>query len=757
MSQTRRPIEPRRTLALGRANAPFYRSISHVLHHFGEITFFDERRLRSGAEILTVVKRDGIDRVLMPNPYGNEKRLGAYRALRAGGIPVIASDRGALPGSWFFDHGFNVDSPSYEPGQWDRPLGVTEASATRDYLASLRRSDSALEAQGPRRAPEALREELGLERSRVLFVPLQRPNDTVVRYFAGPVGSLAGFERLVREVADALDSERGWTIVVKPHPLEPAHERLAHPRIRGAAHAVHVHDLLALADAVLVLNSGVGLLSLCFGKPTLHVGDAFYGHPGLAVQARTAPEVIERLREGAAPSGEKVERFVHHLTQRVYSFGALETRLRRNRDGSTERITTHLELRSLRILGEDVPLRGDRVLVVSPVVPGLGRRGSETRVDGMLRALVALGKSVSLAVLVSSTERATAEEMICELRRAHPALELVEIAPHPSLDRSPLGRVRRGALALADVLTGGAQRVDRLSACPPSFRRRVRRMCERLRPHVLFVNYAKLAPVVPSDFEGIKVVDAHDHQTRLLEEDRRRGRRRHVLPALFGRSEARALGGFDRILAINESEQPALERLAPSSRVHVIPAFVDAPPSGPAPAPRHDALLVASLSAFNVDGLLWFATEALPRIRERRPGFELVVAGNIDRAKPLRGRRLEGVRFLGVVPELAPVYAASSCVLAPLLGGAGMKIKVVEALAHGKAIVATPAALEGIHAVDGEHLLAAGSATELAEAVLRVLSDDPLRARLEAGAKALHARDHSPASAERALARALER
>lgn len=758
VSERRATEEPPRTLALGRPSAPFYRSISHVLHRFGEIDFLDERALADGSDVLRIARSRGFERVLMPNPYGNPKRLAAYRALRDAGIPVIASDRGALPGSWFFDHGFNADSPSYDPERWDHPLAADDTTAVREYIASLRRSDAALEAQGPRRSQASLRSELGAAGARVLFVPLQRPHDSVVRHFAGPVGALEGFLRLVRDVADLLEREPGvpWILVLKTHPLEREHHRIEHSRVRYAPRDAHVHDLLALADAVLLLNSGVGVLSLCFGKPTIHVGDAFYGHPGLAVRAVTSSQVMERLREGAAPSVEKVERFVHHLTQRVYSFGTFETRVRNARNGAAERITTHIELCSLRILGQNVPVGGDRVLVVSPVVPSHGRRGSETRVDGMLRALVALGKSVSLVVLDSSSGDVAPARVARELRKAYPGVEVVEVVRHPSLDPSLFGRLRRGALALADALTGGAQRVDRVSACPPGFRRRVHDLCERLGPHVLFVNYAKLAPVVPSHFAGVSVVDAHDYQTRLLEEDQRSGRRRYVSRALFRRSEARALRRFDRIVAINDSERPELERLAPDASVHVIPAFVDVR----APAQvrvRLDALLVASLSAFNVDGLLWFAAEALPRIRERRPGFELVVAGNIQGAKPLRGRRIDGLCFLGVVPDLAPLYAASRCVIAPLLGGAGMKIKVVEALAHGKAIVATPAALEGIHATSGEHVLVARTAAEIADGIVRVLDDEALRARLETGARALHDRDHSPAAIERALARSIER
>ena len=86
-----------------------------------------------------------------------------------------------------------------------------------------------------------------------------------------------------------------------------------------------------------------------------------------------------------------------------------------------------------------------------------------------------------------------------------------------------------------------------------------------------------------------------------------------------------------------------------------------------------------------------------------------------------------------------------------------MKIKVVEALAHGKAIVATPKALDGIGAVDGEHLRVARDPRAFADAVLEVLRDADHRRRLEKGARALHARDHSPAAVATKLDQVFER
>lgn len=749
-----------RTLALGRPRTAFYRSIAHELIRFGDLVFVDERSTPPAA-LLRKISDEGFDRVLMPNPYGNEARLACYRALRRAGVTVVVSDRGALPDSWFFDQGFNADSPSYAPAAWDRPLPDGEAlERTRAYLRALQSSEGALEAQGPRRDLAELRARLGAADRPILFVPLQRPGDTVVRFFSGSVSSLDEMLGHLSALAGELAAAGiPWRVVLKKHPLETDRLPVASTHLRYAPDTTHVHDLLALSDAVICLNSGVGLLALCFGKPTGCFGDAFYAHEGLAEALRSVDDARRFLRERATPDPRKVERFVHHLHTRVYSFGQMQTELLRERDGALRRITRHIEFEELRILGEEMPCRGDRVVVVSPVVPTGIVRGSQARVNAVLAALVANGMRVNLAVLNASQPDRTTEDLNAEIRREFPSLEHIVVCNHPRLDRTVAGRLRWLGARTVDQLTLGPHRVASLNTCPPVFRRRVAELCERAKPHFLFVNYAKLAPVVPAHFTGIKVVDTHDYQTRFLIEDQERnGLRRPINRRIFRLSEHHALRRFDRIVAINPDEKRTFERIV-SAPVYFVPAFCrEPPPPLTSPAfPALDALFVASVSNFNVKGLRWFVAEVLPRIRRERPDFVLTVAGNIARARELRRRGLPGVNFLGVVPDLSVLYAQSACVVAPLLGGAGMKIKVVEALSYGKAIVATPKALEGIRASSGEHLLRAATGAEFAEAVLTILGSDSTRRRLEAGARGLYRRDHGFEAGRAALAEVFAR
>ncbi|MFW6067633.1 MAG: hypothetical protein ACOC97_04785, partial [Myxococcota bacterium] len=507
-----------KTLALGRPDTAHYRSIGRVLFAFGDLEFAPERRFRRPEHLLARIRQEGFDQVLLPNPYGNPVRLGLYRALREAGVRTVVSERGALPGSWYFDHGFNADSPSYDPAQWNHPLDDAQGEAIRRHVEELRSSSEALERQGPRRSLDELRQDLGATGRRVLLVPLQRPTDTVVQHFSGDVAGVEGVVAVAERLGALLDSEdEPWRVVLKKHPLE---DRAPPLRGRHTAYApddAHVHDLLELADAVLTLNSGVGVLALAFGKPTLVLGRAFYAHPGLAVPVASAEEAHRALRQGSAPDPETARRFLFHLRHRVYSFGTFTTEEQVRRDGTRLRITRRIDFRELRILGRDVPLPKASALVVSPVIPWPAKRGSETRIDVFLRSMMDQGLLVSLCAMTGRSDPApsTIER---RLRDRYPGLHRLAVVPHPrwsSPGRRAAHRLRRAT----DWITGDAHRVANRETCPPTLRRTVHRLCRELAPDYLVVNYAKLAPCVPPDFRGTRILDTHDYQTKFLEED----------------------------------------------------------------------------------------------------------------------------------------------------------------------------------------------------------------------------------------------
>ncbi|MDX0135798.1 glycosyltransferase [Sinorhizobium meliloti] len=342
----------RKTLVLCRPASTALETLRQALPLLGQYSVVDETVFSDAGEFIDTVRHEGFTHIFFLNPYGNEHRLSLYHAVRDAGIPYWVHDRGALPHSWFFDpNGFNADSESYDPQHWNTPLTEEQHQNAVTYIRSLKANADTLEKNGAPKSPEHWRHLFGAAGRKVLFVPLQRPSDTVTRYFGSKVGPYENFYSWVAQVAAQLNPSK-WLILVKKHPAE-----IDRPNIPGVSFApddAHVHDLIDLADAVMLLNSGVGVLSLAFGKPVIACGDAFYVADGLASKARSPEEAVAMLRDGVAYDQEAVYRFLNYLTTKFYSFGET-TYIERDLGDRKFLAASRIKYRSIRML-TDAPI-----------------------------------------------------------------------------------------------------------------------------------------------------------------------------------------------------------------------------------------------------------------------------------------------------------------------------------------------------------------------------------------------------------------
>ncbi|WP_391564557.1 glycosyltransferase [Sinorhizobium meliloti] len=345
----------RKTLVLCRPASTALETLRQALPLLGQYSVIDETVFADEHAFLDAIEMEGFTHVFFLNPYGNEHRLNLYTAARRKNIPYWVHDRGALPHSWFFDpNGFNADSSSYHRDRWDKPLTDDEREDVTSYIMSLKANAETLEKNGAPKSPEHWRHAFGIGDRKVLFVPLQRPNDTVTRYFGAEVGPYENFFNWVAEVAAKLDPSQ-WAVVVKKHPAE-----LNRPNIPGVVFApddAHVHDLIDLSHSVMLLNSGVGLLSLAFGKPVIACGEAFYATEGLASTARSVDEAVAKIGAGLPYDRESAFRFIHYLTTKLYSFG--ET-IYIERDNGYEKFlaASRIRYKSIRMLSDEPVLFG---------------------------------------------------------------------------------------------------------------------------------------------------------------------------------------------------------------------------------------------------------------------------------------------------------------------------------------------------------------------------------------------------------------
>ena len=751
-------------LALGRRNSAAYTSIARVLAGLGRLTYIDEKSFRTFGHCLDLVRDRAFDVVVMPNPYGNERRLEIYRALRQCNVPVITFDRGGLPRSWFFDIGFNADSPSYSPRIWDHPLSATERARVRRYIEQVRTELEPLEAQGARIGAQRLREKLGLGDRKVLFVPFQRPSDTTVRYFSAPLRDFAEFEQLVGQIGEFTRTTLSdWVVVAKKHPLETARPSST---VTFADDDAHINDLIELADAVLVLNSGAGLLSLCWDKPVLIAGTAYYADQRLNMQVQSSADVSAALRQLQPVDAETRDRFLHHLISNVYSFGNFHTERVRQSDGSWRNVTRRIDFDVVRL-----PLIRKRasLLYVTSVIPWPIDRGAAHRTDQMLSALCAQDLAIDLLCL-NQSEPDTANEVMRErLRQRYPSLRHVLVMRHPKLARS-IGpadlwkRLHYQLAHMADGMAGRGHTINCAAHCPPAFASKLKERLEQVPYAAVWFNYLR---VLPRDLatDAKIICDLHDFQTERIRADvlpRLPAARRAKYLERFKSSEMGALGQCDTAIAISSVEMKRIvDELEPRARMVCVPAtdFARAPMSGQARSETpYDLLFVGSRSDANIVGITWFLRDCFPRIIAALPHVRLRIHGAITAMPDLKQLVAEledgaNITLSGPSEGMDDVYASARVVICPIRHGTGMKIKVIEAMAYGKAIVATSSALEGIATDLG--LEAIDAPLAFAEASVRLINDVDARRRCEQSALATFARDHEHAQLAERLARVL--
>lgn len=131
----------------------------------------------------------------------------------------------------------------------------------------------------------------------------------------------------------------------------------------------------------------------------------------------------------------------------------------------------------------------------------------------------------------------------------------------------------------------------------------------------------------------------------------------------------------------------------------------------------------------NIDAAMRLVRDIFPRVRERRPDASLRIVGDLPPLE-LLATADGGIVVAGRVPDLTPDLERAAVVAAPIRFGGGMRVKIVEALAAGKPLVASSLAVEGLDVQDGRHLLLASTDDEFVDQLGRVLDDRELRARL---------------------------
>jgi glycosyltransferase involved in cell wall biosynthesis len=145
----------------------------------------------------------------------------------------------------------------------------------------------------------------------------------------------------------------------------------------------------------------------------------------------------------------------------------------------------------------------------------------------------------------------------------------------------------------------------------------------------------------------------------------------------------------------------------------------------------------------NVDGVIWFTKEILPLIRRKIPGVRFVIVGSKPAREVCELAKNEGVIVTGFVKDTREHLKKADVVVAPLRIARGIQNKILEAMAMGLPVVATPIAFEGIKAEKDKDLLVEGDRERFANAVVKLLEEESLRESLGGNARRAVENNHN--------------
>ena len=272
------------------------------------------------------------------------------------------------------------------------------------------------------------------------------------------------------------------------------------------------------------------------------------------------------------------------------------------------------------------------------------------------------------------------------------------------------------------------------------------------RPEVVVVDFPHAAVLVPERIDAATVLFTHNVEAEIFERhaEMATGVMRWVWrsqAAKMRRFEGGVLRRFDTVIAVSSRDADALTRRYGLGDVAVIDTGVDLDffaLQPPPVAPVSEIVFTGTMSwPANAEGIGWLMDAVWPLVVAARPEARAVIVGRgapealVARAKGLNWR------FTGFVDDIRPHVAGALVYVIPLRIGSGTRIKAFEALAMGRAVVSTTVGVEGLDITDGVHFLAADTAEDFAGAVLRLLDDADVRARLARDARALVAEKFS--------------
>jgi glycosyltransferase involved in cell wall biosynthesis len=384
-----------------------------------------------------------------------------------------------------------------------------------------------------------------------------------------------------------------------------------------------------------------------------------------------------------------------------------------------------------------------RILFLTAQSPEPPHAGGTLRTNGLMRGVHAAGHEVHLLTFGEQSQ----------LDTSHALIEFcasVESVPPPH--RTVRHRLRDLLLTnLADM----QRRCD-----TPLYAAKLEQVLARTAFDIIQIESLEMAAYLPI-IQRIQphtpvIYDSFNAEFELqhsIHEAEKRDPRR--LPgAVYSYLQWRRLTRFERevcqsvarVIAVSDADAAAFQKLVPGCTINVVPNGIHVQDYA-----QHDpsldlgpyALVFTGSMSYrpNVDAALWFADQVFGRVRTLHPDARFFVVGNRPHPRLNVLRERDGIQVTGWVPSVNPFLYAAAVYVVPLRMGSGTRLKLLQAMAAGQAVVSTSVGAQGLQVSDGVELRLADSPDDFARAVIELL-EYPARREALGQAAAQYAAAH---------------
>jgi sugar transferase (PEP-CTERM/EpsH1 system associated) len=380
-----------------------------------------------------------------------------------------------------------------------------------------------------------------------------------------------------------------------------------------------------------------------------------------------------------------------------------------------------------------------KLLFISPHIPYPPDNGDRIRLSQELQALIERGHEVHLLAFTGDMDDLNYQVDLARM------CATVGIVP-----RRRVWAVTRALINLAFM-----RPFSRGYFASRKMRRLVKRAVSNNDFDAVFVCSSPMAQYVPQELLSRAVMDMADVDSEKWRD--RAGGANPLMSRIYSLEwrrlreyEYRTISRFANTVVATGREAALLDRLdefTRRARLRTIANGVDLDffqPSFQSPdtiSPR--LVFVGAMDYFaNVEGARYFAEEVFPLIRSResRAKFSIIGANPTDQVKKLA--RYPGVIVTGEAADARSYLREATLCVVPLRHARGAQREILEAMAAGKAVIASPEAVAGLRVVNGEHLMIADSPRKFADAALEVIRDATLRESLETQARQFIEAEH---------------